>query len=203
MPFAHFFIDRPIFAAVLSIVIVIVGAIALLALPVELYPQIAPPTVQVRATYPGADARVVAQTVATPVEQEVNGVEDMLYMSSKSTNDGVMTLTITFKLGTDLNIAQMLVQNRVALAEPRLPEEVRRLGVTTRKRSPDLTLVVNLISPDGRYDDVYLSNYALLQVRDALARLSGVGDISSGLQHADLAGSREDRRTRAYRRGGL
>ncbi len=177
MRFSHFFIDRPIFAGVLSIVIVIVGAIALLGLPIAQYPEIAPPTVTVRAVYPGANARVVAETVATPIEQEVNGVENMLYMSSQSTNDGSMNLTITFGLGTDLDTAQVLVQNRVALAEPRLPEEVRRQGITVRKRSPDLTLVVNLVSPDGTYDQTYLSNYALLQVRDVLARLPGVGDL--------------------------
>ncbi|MGQ0657158.1 MAG: efflux RND transporter permease subunit [Chromatiales bacterium] len=177
MRFSHFFIDRPIFAGVLSIVIVIVGAIALLELPVAQYPEIAPPTVTVRAVYPGANAKVVAETVATPIEQEVNGVENMLYMSSQSTNDGSMNLTVTFKLGTDLDAAQVLVQNRVALAEPRLPEEVRRQGITVRKRSPDLTLVVNLVSPDGTYDQTYLSNYALLQVKDVLARLPGVGDI--------------------------
>ncbi|MDV3242913.1 MAG: efflux RND transporter permease subunit, partial [Methylocaldum sp.] len=175
--FTHFFIDRPIFASVLSILIVLVGGLASLALPIAQYPEIAPPTVVVRATYPGANAKVLAETVATPIEQEVNGVEDMLYMSSQSTNDGVMQLTITFKPGTDLDKSQVLVQNRVALAEPRLPEEVRRQGITVRKRSPDLSLVVNLISPDGRYDSVYLSNYALLQIRDVLARLPGVGDI--------------------------
>lgn len=178
MKFSHFFIDRPIFATVLSVVLVIIGGLALWQLPIALYPEIAPPTVLVRATYPGANAKVVADTVATPIEQEVNGVEDMLYMSSQSTNDGTMALTITFKLGTDLDKAQVQVQNRVALAEPRLPEEVRRLGISTRKRSPDLTLVVNLVSPDRRYDNVYLSNYALLQVRDVLSRLPGVGDVT-------------------------
>jgi hydrophobe/amphiphile efflux-1 (HAE1) family protein len=176
--FTHFFIDRPIFAAVLSILIVIVGGLALVTLPIAQYPEIAPPSVQVRATYPGANAKVLAETVATPIEQEVNGVEDMLYMSSQSSNDGVMQLSLTFKPGTNLDKAQVLVQNRVALAEPRLPEEVRRQGISVRKRSPDLSLVVNLISPDGRYDSVYLSNYALLQVRDTLARLPGVGDIA-------------------------
>jgi hydrophobe/amphiphile efflux-1 (HAE1) family protein len=176
--FTHFFIDRPIFASVLSILIVIVGALSLLRLPVAQYPEIAPPSVQVRAVYPGANAKVLAETVATPIEQEVNGVEDMLYMSSQSTNDGVMQLSITFKPGTNLDKAQVLVQNRVALAEPRLPEEVRRQGITVRKRSPDLSLVINLVSPDRRYDNVYLTNYALLQVRDSLARLPGVGDIT-------------------------
>lgn len=175
--FTHFFIDRPIFAAVLSLVILLVGGLALLGLPIAQYPEIAPPTVVVSTLYPGANARIVAETVATPIEQEVNGVEDMLYMSSQSTNSGNMSLTITFKPGTDLDKAQVLVQNRVALAEPRLPQEVNRQGVTVKKRSPDLSLVVNLISPDNRYDSVYLSNYALLQIRDILARLPGVGDI--------------------------
>ncbi len=175
--FAHFFIDRPIFASVLSILIVLVGGLALIALPVAQYPEIAPPTVVISTTYPGANAQVVAETVATPIEQEVNGVEDMLYMSSQSTNSGSMSLTITFKPGADLDKAQVLVQNRVALAEPKLPEEVRRQGISVKKRSPDLSLVVNLISPDKRYDSVYLSNYALLQIKDILARLPGVGEI--------------------------
>lgn len=175
--FTHFFIDRPIFASVLSIVIVIVGGLALIGLPIAQYPEIAPPTVVVSTTYPGANAQVVAETVATPIEQEVNGVEDMLYMSSQSTNSGYMALTITFRPGTNLDKAQVLVQNRVALAEPRLPQEVSRQGISVKKRSPDLSLVVNLISPDKRYDSVYLSNYAVLQLKDTLARLPGVGDI--------------------------
>jgi hydrophobe/amphiphile efflux-1 (HAE1) family protein len=175
--FTHFFIDRPIFASVLSILIVLVGGLALIALPVAQYPEIAPPTVVISTTYPGANAQVVAETVATPIEQEVNGVEDMLYMSSQSTNSGNMALTVTFKPGADLDKAQVLVQNRVALAEPKLPEEVRRQGISVKKRSPDLSLVVNLISPDKRYDSVYLSNYALLQIKDTLARLPGVGEI--------------------------
>jgi hydrophobe/amphiphile efflux-1 (HAE1) family protein len=175
--FTHFFIDRPIFATVLSLLIILVGGLAFLALPVAQYPEIAPPTVVVSTVYPGANAKVVAETVATPIEQEVNGVEDMLYMSSQSTNSGNMSLTITFKPGTNLDKAQVLVQNRVALAEPRLPEEVNRQGISVKKRSPDLSLVVNLISPDKRYDSVYLSNYALLQIKDILARLPGVGDI--------------------------
>ena len=175
--FAHFFIDRPIFAAVLSILIVLVGSLALITLPVTQYPEIAPPTVLISATYAGANSQVVAETVATPIEQEVNGVEDMLYMSSQSTNSGSMALTVAFKPGTNLDKAQVLVQNRVALAEPRLPEEVRRQGISVKKRSPDLSLVVNLVSPDNRYDSVYLSNYALLQIKDTLARLPGVGDI--------------------------
>ncbi|WP_019866086.1 efflux RND transporter permease subunit [Methylovulum miyakonense] len=175
--FAHFFIDKPIFASVLSILIVLVGGLALIGLPITQYPEIAPPTVVITATYAGANAKVVAETVATPIEQEVNGVEDMLYMSSQSTNSGNMALTITFKPGTNLDKAQVLVQNRVALAEPKLPEEVRRQGISVKKRSPDLSLVVNLVSPDKRYDSVYMSNYALLQIKDTLARLPGVGDI--------------------------
>jgi multidrug efflux pump len=177
MKFSHFFIGRPIFASVLSIVIVIAGLLALLKLPVAEYPPVVPPTVVVSAIYPGANPQVIADTVATPIEEEVNGVEDMLYMSAQCASDGSMGLTITFKIGTDLDKAQVLVQNRVAVAEARLPEEVRRLGVTTAKRSPDITLVVNLYSPDGRYDQVYVSNYAFLQVKDALARLPGVGSI--------------------------
>jgi multidrug efflux pump len=178
MNFSHFFIRRPIFAAVLSIVIVLVGLIAMVQLPIAQYPQIVPPTVVVRAVYPGANPKVLAETVATPIEQEVNGVENMLYMSSTSTSDGVMALTLTFKLGTDLNTAQVLVQNRVAIALPKLPEEVRRLGVTTTKRSSDLTMVAHLVSPDESRDELYLGNYAFLQVRDQLARLTGVGDVT-------------------------
>src|SRR5689334_10283047 len=178
MKFAHFFIGRPIFAAVLSIVIVIVGGLALLRLPIAQFPDIVPPTVIVTARYPGANPQVLADTVAAPIEQEVNGVEDMLYMSAQCAGDGTMTLTITFKLGTDVDKAQVQVQNRVSVAEPKLPEEVRRLGITTAKRSPDITLVVNLISPSGRYDKLYIDNYAYLQVKDALARLPGVGNVT-------------------------
>jgi multidrug efflux pump len=178
MKFSRFFIDRPVFATVLSIVIVIAGAIALFTLPVAEYPPIAPPTIVVRANYPGANPEVIAETVATPIEQEINGVEDMLYMSSQSTKDGQMTLTITFRLGADLDKAQVLVENRVAVAEPRLPEEVRRLGITVRKSSPDLLMVVHLLSPDNRYDQAYIGNYALTQLRDVLARIDGVGDIN-------------------------
>jgi len=177
VPFAHFFIDRPIFAAVISILVIIVGSLAYVALPIEQYPQVAPPTIQVTASYPGANAEVVADTVATPLEQEINGIENMLYMLSQSTGDGRMALTITFELGTDLDEAQVLVQNRVAIAEPRLPEPVRRLGLTTRKNSPDLMMVVNLYSPDNTYDQLYIANYAVLQIRDILARIDGVGDI--------------------------
>jgi multidrug efflux pump len=177
MKFSRLFIDRPVFATVISVVIVIVGLIAYFTLPVTQYPAVVPPTVVVRASYPGATPDVIAKTVATPIEQEINGVEDMLYMSSQSTRDGQMALTITFKLGTDIDKAQVLVENRVAVAEPRLPEEVRRQGVTTRKSSPDLLMVVHLISPDSRYDQLYIGNYALINVRDVLARLGGVGDI--------------------------
>ena len=177
MKFSHFFIDRPIFAMVLSIIIFLAGALAYLALPITQYPEIVPPTVEVTAFYPGADPKVIADTVATPIEQEVNGVQDMLYMSSQSTSDGSMTLDVTFKLGTNLDIAQVLVQNRVAIAQPRLPDEVRSLGVTTKKRSPTLMMVVHLLSPDNTYDQAYISNYAYLQVRDVLSRVEGVGDV--------------------------
>src|ERR1700739_2240294 len=177
MKISHFFIERPIFATVLSLVILIAGGLALLGLPMSQYPDIVPPTVEVTARYPGGDPKVIADTVATPIEQEVNGVQDMLYMSSQSTNDGTMTLTVTFKLGTNLDIAQVLVQNRVATAEPRLPDQVRALGVTTKKKSPSMMMVVNLISPDNTYDQTYISNYAFLQIRDVLNRIEGVGDV--------------------------
>ena len=177
MKFSHFFVDRPIFATVLSLLIVLVGGLAYLGLPVSQYPQIALPTVVVSATYPGATPETLAETVATPLEQEINGVEGMLYMTSQSTSSGAMQLTVTFGLGTDLNAAQVLVQNRVDLAMPRLPAEVRQLGVTTRKSSPDMLLVVNLISPDSSRDQLYISNYANLQIRDQIARIEGVGDV--------------------------
>jgi len=180
---SHFFIDRPIFATVLSVVIVIVGCVALFMLPIAQYPDVSPPTVQVTATYPGANAKTVADTVAFPIEQEVNGVERMLYMSSRCTNDGQMLLDVTFELGTNLDTAQVLVQNRVAVAEARLPEEVKRIGVTTKKKSPSILMCVNLISakkPDGSYyyNQLYLSNFATLSVKDELARLRGVGDVA-------------------------
>ena len=177
MRFAHFFIDRPIFASVLSILLLIVGGIAYFQLPVSQYPEIAPPTIVIRTAYPGADSETIANVVATPIEQEVNGVEDMLYMSSYSSADGQMSLTVTFKLGTDLDKAQVLVQNRVAIAEPRLPEEVRRIGITTAKSSPDIMMVVHLLSPNDRYDQLYVSNYARNRIRDSLVRLDGVGDV--------------------------
>ena len=181
--FARFFVDRPIFATVLSLVIVIVGLVALTRLPIAQYPEVAPPTVQVSATYPGADAETVATTVATPIEQEVNGVERMLYMASRCTNDGQMFLDVTFELGTNLDMAQVLVQNRVSVAEAKLPEDVKRIGVTTKKKSPSILLCVNLVSekkPDGSfyYDQLYLSNYASLSVKDDLARVKGVGDVT-------------------------
>jgi HAE1 family hydrophobic/amphiphilic exporter-1 len=177
MRFTHFFIDRPIFAAVVSIVITLLGGVAYFALPVAQYPEIAPPTVNVAATYPGASAETVAETVVTPLEQEINGVENMLYMTSQSTGDGNARITVTFALGTDLDQAQVLVQNRVSAAEPRLPQEVRQTGVQVRKSSPDLMMVIHLLSPDRSLDRLYTSNYATLQVRDVLARVRGVGDV--------------------------
>jgi len=177
MKIADFFIDRPIFAAVVSIVITIIGALAFLKLPISEYPEVVPPTVVVRTTYPGANPVVIADTVASPLEQSITGVEDELYMFSQATADGVMTLTITFRIGTDLDKAQVQVQNRVAQTLPRLPQEVQRLGVTTEKTSPDLLMVVHLISPDKRYNMLYLANYAVLQVKDELSRLQGVGNV--------------------------
>ncbi|HYC55270.1 MAG TPA: multidrug efflux RND transporter permease subunit [Candidatus Binatia bacterium] len=176
--FARFFIDRPIFATVLSVVIVVLGLVALPNLAVEQYPEIVPPTINISTVYPGANAEVIASTVAATIEQEVNGVENMLYMLSRATNDGGLNIEVTFKLGTNLDTAQVLTQNRVAIAEPRLPEEVRRQGVVVRKRSPNMLLVVNVISPDKRYDQIYLSNYTTLNIREHIARLPGVGDIN-------------------------
>jgi multidrug efflux pump len=185
--FARFFVDRPVFATVISVVIIIVGLVALVMLPIAQYPEIAPPTITVTASYPGASAKVVADTVATPIEQEVNGVENMLYMSSRSTNDGQMTLDITFKLGTNLDMAQVLVQNRVSIAQAKLPDDVKRQGVTTKKKSPSILLCINLISEKEtdpatgkeryKYDQLHLSNYATIQIKDALARIDGVGDV--------------------------
>ena len=177
MKFSEFFISRPIFAGVLSALILLAGLIALPLLPISEYPEVVPPTVVVKASYPGANPKVIADTVASPLEQSINGVEGMMYQSSQATADGVMTLTITFALSTDIDKAQVQVQNRVAQALPKLPDVVQRLGVTTNKASPDLTMVVHLVSPDNRYDTLYLSNYALLRVKDELARLDGVGDV--------------------------
>src|SRR5207249_6630166 len=180
---ARFFIDRPVLAWVISIVIVLLGAIAAGFLPIAGYPEISPPTVRVTANYPGANAQVVADTVAAPIEQQVNGVERMLYMSSQSGNDGSYTLDVTFELGTDVNMAQVLTQNRVAIAQPVLPDVVKAIGVTVKKRSPDILLVVNLYSEvdsstgKPKFDQLYLSNYATIQLLDALARIEGVGDV--------------------------
>jgi hydrophobe/amphiphile efflux-1 (HAE1) family protein len=177
MKFSSYFIDRPVFAAVLSAFLLIAGGIALFKLPISEYPEVVPPSVVVRAAYPGANPKVISETVAAPLEQEIVGVEDMLYMSSQAQIDGTMALTVTFKIGTDIDKAQVQVQNRVAQATPRLPEEVRALGVSTLKSSPAFLMVVHLTSPDGRYDSLYLRNYATLNIRDTLARLPGMGDV--------------------------
>ncbi len=177
MRLSRFFIDRPIFAAVLSIVVFIAGLIAMLTLPVSEYPDVVPPSVVVRAIYPGANPRTLSEAVATPLEEQINGVENMLYMSSTATSDGVLTLTVTFRVGTDVDLAQVQVQNRVSQALPRLPEEVRQLGVTTVKSSPNFIMVVHLVSPDNRYNDVYLRNYGLLQIKDVIGRIPGVGQV--------------------------
>ncbi|MEY9529412.1 multidrug efflux pump [Bradyrhizobium japonicum] len=177
MNLSKFFIDRPIFAGVLSVLIFLAGLISLFAMPISEYPDVVPPSVLVRATYPGANPKVIAETVATPIEEQINGVEGMLYMSSQATTDGAMTLTVTFRLGTDPDKATQLVQNRVQQAEPRLPAVVRQLGIITKKSSPDLTMVVHLLSPNNRYDMTYLRNYAVLNVKDRLARIDGVGDV--------------------------
>src|SRR5438128_5469442 len=175
---SRFFIDRPIFASVLSIVITLAGAVAVLNLPVAQYPQITPPSIMVSCSYPGADARVVAESVAAPLEQQINGVEDMMYMVSQSNNDGTYTLTVTFKPGVNLNFAQVLVQNRINLALPLLPDVVKQAGVTTRKRNPDILMVLGFWSPHGRYDQLYLSSYATIKLKDEIARVDGVGDVN-------------------------
>ena len=177
MNLSRFFIDRPVFAGVLSTLVFLAGAIALTQLPVSEYPDVVPPSVVVRATYPGANPKVIAETVAAPLEEQINGVENLLYLSSQANSDGVLTLTATFKVGTDAELAETQVQNRVQRALPRLPEEVRQIGVVTQKSSPDLTMVVHLVSPDSRYDELYLRNYAALNVRDALQRIPGAGQV--------------------------
>ena len=177
MNISRFFIDRPIFAAVLSVVVFLAGFIALFRLPISEYPEVVPPSVVVRAQYPGANPKVIAETVASPLEEQINGVENMLYMQSQANSDGNMALTVTFKLGTDPDKATQLVQNRVSQALPRLPQDVQRLGVTTVKSSPTLTMVVHLQSPNDRYDITYLRNYAVLNVKDRLARIPGVGEV--------------------------
>ena len=176
MRFSHFFVDRPIFAAVISIIITLVGYISYRALPITEYPEIAPPTVVVATSFPGASAEVLSQTVATPIEQEINGVDNMIYMVSQATGDGVLQISVVFKPGTNIDEAQVLTQNRVSNAIPRLPTEVQALGVTVRKASPDLMLVIHLISPDHSLDQGYISNYATINIKDVLARLDGVGD---------------------------
>ena len=207
MKFSRFFIDRPIFAAVLSLVIVIAGALALFQLPISEYPSVVPPTVVVRAHYPGANPKVIAETVAAPLEQEINGVEDMLYMSSQATADGAHDADVTFALGTDLDNAQVQVQNRVAQALPRLPEEVQRIGVTTEKASPDLMMVVHLVSPDERYDMLYLSQLRAPAGEGRAGahrrRRRRAGVRRRRVQHARLARPRQAGRARAdrHRRG--
>jgi multidrug efflux pump len=177
MNISRFFVDKPIFAAVLSVIVFVAGLISIFALPISEYPEVVPPSIVVRAQYPGADPKVIAETVATPIEQEIIGVEGMLYMTSQNTSDGALQLTVTFKIGTNVEQAETAVQNRVQRALPRLPEEVRQIGVTTVKSSPNITMVVHLNSPDGRYDDLYLRNYATLNVKDQLARIAGMGDV--------------------------
>ncbi|HUN47678.1 MAG TPA: efflux RND transporter permease subunit, partial [Stellaceae bacterium] len=177
MNLSKFFIDRPIFAGVISVIIFLAGLVALLQLPISQYPEVVPPTVVVKAQFPGANPKVIAETVASPLEEQINGTEGMLYMFSQAASDGNLTLTITFRLGMDPNLAQQLVQNRVNQALPRLPDVTRNLGVTTTKSSPDLTMVVHLTSPNGRYDMLYLRNYAVLNVKDQLAKIPGIGSV--------------------------
>src|SRR3981081_642633 len=176
MRFSHFFVDRPIFASVIAIILTLVGAISFRALPITEYPEIAPPTVVVAATYAGASAEVVADTVAAPIEQEINGVDNMIYLVSQSTGNGALSISVVFKPGTNIDQAQVLVQNRVSIALPRLPGGRQRIGVTVKKSSPDLMLVVHLISPNGTLDQQYISNYATINIKDVITRVDGVGD---------------------------
>jgi len=177
MNISSFFIERPIFATVLAILITVAGLLAMPNLPISEYPEIVPPTVVVSGQYPGASPKTIAETVITPLEQQINGVENAIYTNSTATPDGTFSITVTFKLGTDLDIAQVQTQNRVAQAETRLPDVVRQIGLVTQKQSPDLTMVVFLKSGDGRYDSLYLRNYAVIQIRDVLARIPGMGDV--------------------------
>src|SRR5438270_389887 len=174
--FSHYFIDRPIFASVLSIVIFLAGVVAVMNLPVAQYPPITPPCINVQCTYPGANGEDVADSVAAPIEQQINGVEDMMYMVSQSNNDGSYNLLVTFKPGVNLNFAQVLVQNRINLAMPLLPDVVKQAGVITKKRNPDILLVIAITSPNGTYDQLYLSNFATIKLKDEIARVDGVGD---------------------------
>src|SRR6266571_6083360 len=185
MRISHFFIDRPIFAAVVSVIFVILGGVSFLRLPIAQYPEIAPPIINVSGQYPGANADVVASTVVTPLEQQINGVENMLYMSSNSTADGRFSIQVSFELGTNLDIAQVQVQNRVAIAQPRLPSDVRNIGVTVSKASPDLMMVVHLYSPDQSRDTLFISNYATLEIVDEVTRVDGVGSIKVFGSRAD------------------
>ena len=178
MKISHFFIDRPIFASVVSIVIVILGAVAYVRLPVAQYPEIAPPVITVTGQYPGASAETIADTVVAPIEQQINGVEQMLYISSNATADGRFSISVTFDLGTNLDTAQVQVQNRVAIAQPRLPAQVQQIGVTVTKSSPDILMVVNLFSPDDLRDQLFMTNYANIQIKDVLTRVDGVGSIT-------------------------
>jgi HAE1 family hydrophobic/amphiphilic exporter-1 len=175
---SRFFIDRPIFANVIAFITIIIGLICVYKLPVEQYPQVVPPTIQVSCSYPGANAQTVASTVAAPIEDQVNGVQNMLYMSSVSSSDGSYRLTVTFDVGTDLDVAQVLVQNRVQVAEPLLPDEVKRQGITTRRLSTNIIMIVTLVSPDSRYDSSYLSNYAILRIATSSSAFHGVGDVN-------------------------
>ena len=177
MNVSRFFIDRPIFAGVLSVLIFLAGLISIFNLPVSEYPDVVPPSVVVRAVYPGANPKVIAETVAAPLEEQITGVENMLYMDSQATTDGVLQLTVTFKIGTDIDQAETQVQNRVQRALPRLPEEVRQIGVVTQKSSPDFAMVVHILSPDERYDELYLRNYAVLNIKDNLQRIPGIGQV--------------------------